>query len=162
VRAIIDLPQAEPLKFSHSSGAKLGAMISKRQLAAALWIAIVTIAVQLLPATALAHGGHAHLRNSITAVARDCAEGDALHSNAEHAGKVAQAKAADISQAATFGTCNDGCCASGFSCCVQAILPEPILRLPGHLKALKVERPGTSIRAGIDPEALPKPPKSFT
>jgi hypothetical protein len=162
VRAIIDLPQAEPLKFSHSSGAKLGAMISKRQLAAALWIAIVTIAVQLLPATALAHGDHAHLRDSITSATQDRAEVGALQLNAEHTGAVAQTKAADISRTAISGTCNDGCCASGFSCCGPAILPEPILRLPSRLKTLKLERPGASIRAGIDPEAFPKPPKSFT
>jgi len=137
-------------------------MIPTRQLAAALWIAIVTIAVQLLPATALAHGGHAHLRDSITAVTNDRAEGGVLQSNAEHARAIARAQTADISRAGTFGMCNDGCCASGFSCCAPAILPEPILRLPAYLKALKVERRGISIRAGIDPEALPKPPKSFT
>jgi hypothetical protein len=162
VRAIIDLPQAEALKFSHSSGAKLGAMIPTRQLAAALWIAIATITVQLLPATALAHGGHANLRDSITAVTHDRAEGSALQLNAKHTGAVAQAKAADVSRTAISGTCNDGCCASGFSCCAPAILPEPILRLPSCLKTLKLERAGASIRAGIDPEALPKPPKSFT
>jgi hypothetical protein len=81
---------------------------------------------------------------------------------AEHTGAVAQAKAADISRTAISGTCNDGCCASGFSCCGPAILPEPILRLPSCLKTLKLERAGAPIRAGIDPEALPKPPKSFT
>jgi hypothetical protein len=162
VRAVIDLPQAEPLKFSHSSGAKLGAMISKRQLAAVLLIAIVTIAIQLLPSIALAHGGHIHLRDSITAVTDDRAGGSAHQLNAEHSGAVARAKAADISRTAISGTCNHGCCASGFSCCVPAVLPEPMLRLPEHLKALTIERPGQSIRAGIDPEALPKPPKSFT
>jgi hypothetical protein len=136
-------------------------MISKRrQLAAALWIAIVTIAV--LPATALAHGGHAHLRDSITAITHDRAEGGALQLNAGHTGAVLQAKAADVSRAAISGICNDGCCASGFSCCAPAILPEPILRLPSCLKTLKLERAGASIRTGIDPEALPKPPKSFT
>ena len=137
-------------------------MILNRQLAAVLWIAIVTVAVQLLPSAALAHGGHAHLRDSITAVTHDRAEGDALQLNAEHTGAVAQAKAADVSRTAISGTCNDGCCASGFSCCGPAILPEPILRLPSCLKTLKLERAGAPIRAGIDPEALPKPPKSFT
>jgi hypothetical protein len=137
-------------------------MISKRQLAAVIWIAIVTIAVQLLPASALAHGGHAHLRDSIVTVTHGRAECDALQLNAEHTEAVAQAVAVNVNWAATSGTCNDGCCASGFSCCVPAILPEPILRLPARLHALKIERPATSIRAGIDPEAIPKPPKSFT
>jgi hypothetical protein len=136
-------------------------MMSKGQFAV-IWIVIVTIAVQLVPATALAHGGHAHLPDSITALSHDRAEDGELQLNAEHTRVVAQAKAAGISRAATSGTCNDGCCASGFSCCVPAILAEPILRLPTRLKALKLERRGTSIRAGIDPEALPKPPKSFT
>jgi hypothetical protein len=137
-------------------------MISKRQLAAVIWIAIVTIAVQLVPATALAHAGHTHLRGSIVGVTHDRAEGAALGVNADHTGALAQAEAADVSRARTSGACNDGCCASGFSCCAPAILPEPILGLPSRLKALKVEPPGASIRAGIDPEALPKPPKSFT
>src|SRR6516165_1787986 len=137
-------------------------MISKRQLAAVIWIAITMIAVQLLPATALAHGGHAHLRGSIAAVTDHRAEGDAAHLKTEHTIAIAQAKAADVSRAETSGACDDGCCASGFSCCAPAVLPEPMLRLPERLKALTIERPGQSIRAGIDPEALPKPPKSFT
>jgi hypothetical protein len=137
-------------------------MISKRQLATVIWIAIVAIAVQLVPAAALAHSGHTHLRGSMAAASHNRAEGVGFQLNAEHTGAVALAQAADISRAATFGMCNDGCCASGFSCCAPAILPEPILRLPAHLKALQVERPETSTRAGIDPEALPKPPKSFT
>jgi hypothetical protein len=139
-------------------------MTSNREFAAVIWIAITMIAVQLLPATALAHDGHAHVRVSITA---DGAAGDAIQFNAakttgEHTGAFAQAESAEDSRASTSGTCNSGCCASGFSCCVPAILAEPTLRLPNRLKALKVERPGTSIRAGIDPEALPEPPKSFT
>ena len=137
-------------------------MISKQQLVAVIWIAIVTISVQLVPATALAHGGHGHLSGSITTVTHDRTEGDALQLKAEHTGTVAQAKAADFTRPATAGTCNNGCCASGFSCCVPAILPQPILRLPARLKARKLERPGPSMRAGIDPEALPRPPKSFT
>jgi hypothetical protein len=137
-------------------------MISKRQLGAVLWIAIVTIAVELLPATALVHGGHAHLRGSIAAVTNQRAERDAAPLKTEHTIAIARAKAADVSRAQTSGTCDDGCCASGFSCCAPAVLSEPMLRLPERLKAPTIERPGQSIRAGIDPEALPKPPKSFT
>ena len=137
-------------------------MISKRQLATVIWIVIVTIAVQLLPTTALAHGGHAHLRGSLAAVTDHRAQGDAAPVKTEHTIAIAQAKAADVSRDETSGTCDDGCCASGFSCCAPAVLPEPMFRLPERLKALTIERPGQSIRAGIDPEALPKPPKSFT
>ena len=137
-------------------------MISKRQLATVIWIAIVTIAVQLLPATALAHGGHAHLRGSIATATDHRAESDAAQLKTERRIAIAQANAADVSRAETSGTCDDGCCASGFSCCAPAVLPEPMLRLPERLKALTIERPGQSIRAGTDPEALPKPPKSFT
>ncbi len=136
-------------------------MISKRQLAAVIWIAIVTIAVALLPATAFAHGGHGHLRGSVAAATHDRAEDGALQLS-KHTAAVAQAKAADISRAAISGTCHDGCCANGFSCCAPAILPELLLRLPVCLKARKAEQLAASIRAGIDPEALPKPPKSFT
>ena len=134
-------------------------MILKRQLAAVIWIAIVMIAAQFVPAAALAHNGHAHAGAAVT---HDRAGGDAHQLKAEHTGAVAQAQTADISRDATSGTCNDCCCASGFSCCAPAILAEPILGLPSPLKALKIERPAASLRAGIDPEALPKPPKSFT
>ena len=137
-------------------------MISKRQLGAVLWIAIVTIAVELLPATAQAHGGRAHLRGSLAAVTDHRAQGDAAQLITEHTIATAQARAADVSRAETSGPCGDGCCASGFSCCAPAVLSEPMLRLPERLKALTIERPEQSIRAGIDPEALPKPPKFFT
>jgi len=157
-----DLPNVDALNFGHSSGAGLVPMISRQQLAAVIWIAIVTIAVQRAPAVALAHGGHPHLSSSITAVSHDRSEGGALQLNAEETRAVAEVKAAGISRSANSSACNDSCCASGFSCCVSVILPELILRLPSHLKALKLERPGTSMRAGIDPEALPKPPKSST
>ena len=43
-------------------------MILKRQLAAVIWIAIVMIAAQLVPAAALAHSGHAHLHSAGAAV----------------------------------------------------------------------------------------------
>jgi hypothetical protein len=137
-------------------------MTSKRELVAVIWLAIVMIAVQLVPAAALAHGGHAHLHGAGAAVTHDRTEGDAHQLKAEHTGAVAQAQTADISRDATSGACNDCCCASGFSCCAPAILAEPILGLPSPLKALKIEQPAASLRAGIDPEALPKPPKSFT
>jgi hypothetical protein len=137
-------------------------MISKQQLVVVIWIAIVTISVQFVPTTALAHGGHGHIPNLVTAVPHDRTEGGAFQLKAEHTGTVAQAKTADFTRPATAGSCSNGCCASGFSCCVPAILPEPIHRLPVRLKARKLERPGPSIRAGIDPEALPRPPKSFT
>jgi hypothetical protein len=157
-----DLPKVDALNFGHSSGARLVPMISRQQLAAVIWIAIVAIAVQLAPAVALAHGGHTHLPISIAAVSHDRGEGGALQLNAEEMGAVAKVNAAGISRSANSSACNDSCCASGFSCCVPVILPEPILRLPSHLKALKLERLGASMRAGIDPEALPKPPKSST
>jgi len=143
-------------------------MISKRQLAV-IWIAIVTIALQLLPATAMAHGGHAHVPGSIAITAHDHPTGNATQVNAaqanlEHAGPIAGVAAVGVaaSWTAPSGTCSDGCCASGFSCCVPAILSEALLGLPSRLNAIKVTRPGTSMRAGIDPEALPKPPKSST
>ena len=137
-------------------------MISRQQLAAVIWIAIVTISVQFVPATALAHGGHGHLSGSITTVTHDRTEGDALQLKAEHTQAVAQAKTSEFTRPATAGACNSGCCASGFPCCVPAILLEPVLGLPARLNSRKLERPGPSIRAGIDPEALPRPPKSFT
>jgi hypothetical protein len=144
-------------------------MTSKRKLAAVIWIAIFMIAVQLSAVPALAHGGHPHARDSIATVSHDRAEGGAIQlnaaqANAERAEVVVEVTAVgvNVSRAPPCGTCNDGCCTSGFSCCVPAILSEAAVYIPIRLSGLEVLRPGTSMRTGIDPEALPKPPKSFT
>ena len=145
-------------------------MVSRPHLAALLRVAIVTIAVQMSAATAaLAHAGHTHAQHSISTDAYERANGDANLSsapraNAEHTGRAAQVAAIGLGaeRAAATGMCKDGCCTSGFSCCAPAMLSEAIADLPSGLRRQKVVRLRTPMRPGIDPETLPKPPKSFT
>jgi hypothetical protein len=145
-------------------------MISKRPLAALLWVAIVMIAVQMSPVAALAHAGHTHAHDSISSVAHHQPNGNATQvntapANAEHAGAVAEAAALgpDADRAAASTKCRLGCCANGgFSCCAPAMLCENAPDLPGCMSGLKVVRLRTRTESGVDPETLPKPPKSFT
>jgi hypothetical protein len=140
-------------------------VISKRQLVALIWVAIVAIGGQLLPTVALAHAGHSHTRDLIST-------GD--RGNADHATPLnAKGIERGVTEIAVAGvdvdgsafpsaTCNGGCCSSGFSCCAPVMLPEPVAHLPVPLSGLALVRSGTPMRPGVDPESLPKPPKSFT
>jgi hypothetical protein len=146
-----------------------GPMVSKRHLAALIRVAVVMIAIQMLPATALAHAGHTRTPDLISSTTHHHATGGATHlnpahENAEHTGAAAEIVAVKLgaNQAAVSGMCNAGCCASGFSCCAPAMLSETAAALSNGLSGSKVVRPRTSIRSGIEPETLPKPPKSFT
>jgi hypothetical protein len=139
-------------------------VISKRPLAALIWVAIVTIAVQLLPTVAFAHAGHSHARDLISTGDRGNAD-DATPLNAkdiEHGvAEIAVAGVDAAGSAVPSATCNGGCCSSGFSCCAPAMLSEPVARLPVPLSGLTLVRSAAPMRPGVDPETLPKPPKSF-
>lgn len=141
-------------------------MIPKGQLAAVIRIAIVTIAVVLLPGTALAHAGHAHGPSSISLGAPDRSHDYANHLNVRANAKsvvVAETMTAamNASRTAASGICSNTCCTSGFSCCAPAMLSETVY-FPEYARDPEVVGLGTPMRAGIDPEALPEPPKSFT
>jgi len=58
--------------------------------------------------------------------------------------------------------CNGGGCTSGCSCCVPMTLAEPEAGWPLLATALDIIAPAPSTRAGIEPEAPAKPPKSIT
>ena len=62
----------------------------------------------------------------------------------------------------TAPACNGGCCTSGCSCCVPMTLAEPEAGWPLLANALDIIAPAPSTRAGIEPEAPAKPPKSIT
>ena len=62
----------------------------------------------------------------------------------------------------TAPACNGGCCTSGCSCCVPVTLAEPEAGWPLLANALDIIAPAPSTRAGIEPEAPAKPPKSIT
>ena len=141
-------------------------MIPKGQLATVIRIAIVTIAVVLLPGTALAHAGHAHGPGSVSLNAPDRSHDHANHLNVQASATVAVAEsmtaaAINASRTTASSICSNTCCTSGFSCCAPAMLCEAV-NFPEYAHDPEVVRPGPPMRAGIDPEALPEPPKSFT
>jgi hypothetical protein len=137
---------------------------------ALLWVALATIAAQLWPIPARAHNGRTHGAHAISILAPDHANNGAIQNNAQHA-NAGQAEGitevaiagVDIGiRAAPPATCNGDCCASGFSCCAPVMLSEAAADWPNCVRALKVVRLRTPNRPGIDPETLPRPPKSFT
>src|SRR5262245_43397536 len=142
-------------------------MAARRPLAVLFWTAIVAIAVQLTPTSAWAHAGHKH--GPVATVEQPTVSHE-IRANSERAGSTAiaemtaaSAAAADTrSGAASSGACHDPCCASGFSCCAPALLAEAPPDLPDGASRSDVGRAAPPMRAGIDPETLPKPPKSFS
>jgi hypothetical protein len=133
-------------------------------LAAVIWIAILTVVSQLSPAPALAHAGHSHARTSIAANDRTNS-GAQLHgvdtANGKMSTNITITKPASGDRGAVPCTCNGGSCANGFSCCAPAMLADSIIHPPILADGAEVLRLGAPMLVGIDPEALPKPPKSF-
>ena len=72
------------------------------------------------------------------------------------------ASAARDDERGTVPACNGGCCTSGCSCCVPMTLAEPEAGWPLLSNARDIIAPAPSARAGIEPEAPAKPPKSIT
>jgi hypothetical protein len=132
---------------------------------ALIWVAIVAIAVQLVPTVALAHAGHSHTRDLISTADSGNAD-DAtplkVKDTEQGVAEIAVAGVGADGSAVPSTTCNGGCCSSGFSCCAPVMLSEPVAHLPLPLGGLTLVRSAAPMRPGVDPEALPKPPKSFT
>ena len=140
-------------------------MALKRQLAGLIWAAVLVIAVQLVASAALAHAGHSHAPAVVaTPSSAETAPQQASVDEAEHA-----SASAEISEAqrridpgvAPSGACNGSCCGNGVSCCGPALLPASADTPPLTCKAMAPPGLGDNARSGIDPEALPEPPKSF-
>jgi len=136
-----------------------------RQLARILAAVIVMIAAYLAPSAVQAHPGHTEPMSATVAVqdagsARwDLPAAIAMTADAETA-EVAM-NAANPNIPAPIKRCNGlCCCSSGMACCAHALAPES-----GSLSELTAARltaaPDVLARPGVDPEALPKPPRSF-
>ena len=145
------------------------------------------IAVQLAPTTVFAHGGHAHASDShvsdsqvsdshvsgphvsgahVSGAPRAGSTSTLRHQRAtDHTSQLTTAEVASADRDDKRGTapaCNGGCCTSGCSCCVPMTLAEPEAGWPLLANALDIIAPAPSTRAGIEPEAPAKPPKSIT
>src|SRR5262245_17861826 len=139
-------------------------MRARRQLAVLIWVAIVAIAVQLMPTVAWAHGGHTH--GPVATIEQPPTSSD-IRSTAEHVTLAATTEMAEAAAdarmgSASSGACHDSCCTSGFSCCVPGLIAESPPYLPAGMSGSDIIRPAMPVRAGIDPETLPKPPKSLS
>jgi len=107
----------------------------RRGLAGLIWGAVVMIAIQLVPTTVRAHTGHAHVAGEHV-------------SGAHVAGSISTVpdhRAADHTARLATG---------------QARVTEP--SWPPLSNALDIIVPAPPTRAGIDPEAPAKPPKSLS
>lgn len=132
-----------------------------------LAVAIVMIAAYFVPSAGQAHAGHAHLPpTAVTA-------SDVLSARSSHmaaAAIIAEVRAtpiaadvADPDTPAPIKRCNgDCCCSAGMHCCAHGILAleaggAVLMRTAAKLAPV----PDFLARPGIDPEALPKPPRTF-
>ena len=134
------------------------------QLAAVIWAAVFLIAVQFVSSVAQAHAGHSYAPTVVVTPSTDDIAQRVSADEAENASASAEISAADRGidpDAAPSGSCNGSCCGNGVSCCGPALLPATADTPRSTCKALAPPSLGDHARSGIDPEALPKPPKSF-
>ena len=136
----------------------------RHQLVRALGAAIVMIAAYLMPAVAQAHAGHVHPAPAAVAAATSASpDNSATAAKAAPLDAVAKAVAvlrADRSTQAP-ARCNGFCCGVNMSCCAPALAPEAATLVPLPALSRLVLIYQAPARPGIDPEALPKPPRSF-
>lgn len=138
-----------------------------------IWGAVALIAIQLAPTTARAHTGHthvsgahvsgAHVAGSTSTVPHLRAADHTAQLTTGQAGVTIElASAAPGDEGGAAEPCKGGCCASGCPCCVPMTLAGPLASWPSLSNALDLVVPTPSTRAGIDPEAPAKPPKSLS
>ena len=137
-----------------------------RLLARILVAAIVMIAAYFAPSAAQAHAGHA--QPALTAVTAS----DVLSATSDHmattAAMVAEVKAtqvavdaADPETPAPTKKCNGVCCGSAMACCAPVFVTDVGIAVPLRTATRLAPIPDFLARPGTDPEALPKPPRTF-
>jgi hypothetical protein len=141
-------------------------------LAALIWGAVVMIAIQLVPTTARAHaGGHPHVAGAHALDPRPASTVPVHHAH-DHSARLTPGPAGvavefastspDDERGGAATACMGGCCASGCPCCVPMTLAESEPSWPPLSNPLDIIVPAPPTRAGIDPEAPAKPPKSLS
>ncbi|WP_407520110.1 hypothetical protein [Methylobacterium oryzisoli] len=128
-------------------------MTLPRPLARLLAALIVTIAGCLLASAAEAHAGHAH-GPSAAFVERPAVQAVPV------AARQADAPEPCLAAADRAPSCHGVCCSLGASCCAPSLGPPalPGLAVPGA--GIRLAAPAQPFRAGLSPEALPRPPRS--
>lgn len=132
-----------------------------------LWAVFALAGPVLGGSAAQAHSGHLHHQaivhdhapHKAVAVPSDSVRDHDARS-AEVTAELSNAPASDLPNM-IHPPCNCPSCAAGSCCCTSAVNPVPATFGPPHPRGLTMTiRAGPTI-LGIDPEALPEPPKSF-
>lgn len=135
-----------------------------RHLLHAFAVVIVMIAASALSSVAHAHSGHDHGSLSSSTVAESV---DAVPYQAALGVEDREAPAVTVVAAGSddtnsrHGRCNGACCTSGMCCCASATVTETLAFSVPVLTSTALALTGLPAPAGIIPEALPKPPRSF-
>ena len=136
----------------------------RHQLVRVMGAAIVLIAAYLMPTVAQAHAGHVHAAPAAVAAATSASpDNSATAAKAAPYDAIAKTVAvlrADRSTQAP-ARCKGFCCGVNMSCCAPALAPEAATLVPLPAPSRLVLIYQAPARPGIDPEALPKPPRSF-
>ncbi len=136
----------------------------RQQLVRVLGAAIVLIAAYLMPAAAQAHEGHFHAASAAVAAATSATPDIlAAAAKADPADAVVKTVAVLRTDRPTQAParCNGFCCGVNMSCCAPTLAPEAATLVPRPAPSRLVLIYQAPARPGIDPEALPKPPRSF-
>jgi hypothetical protein len=121
---------------------------------------LALVGLSVASTTAQAHQGHAH--HGAQAHHAD-KHHHSVHLDARTipTAQVMSRAPADEPADGLADTCNGACCAASHSCCGSAMASLAVALGPTDLRSLRIAIRAGPIGPGIDPEALPKPPKSF-
>jgi hypothetical protein len=136
-------------------------MVLRHRLAGLIWAALLVLAIQLVPNAAFAHAGHDHsgvAPTSSSSIAHPQTS-DAAQQPATELELTAVDEQGEQGSTSSSG-CIGGCCGSGMSCC-GAVLAFSTGGLPDDNGPADIVAPVSDRRAGIDPDALGRPPKSL-
>lgn len=135
-----------------------------RHLVHILVAAIALIAVYLVPSAAHAHSGHHHpepAQVSIADVNLDKASDTSSTEIAFRADGSFAASASGTRSPTPGKACNGLCCASGVACCAHALVADQGAVVPDVASARMPRLADLAGRPSADPQALPKPPRTF-
>lgn len=137
-------------------------MASKQTLTGLLWAAILVLAVQFMPDFAYAHAGHAKHAPDVgapiqTPVKQATANNFATQPASQTA--IASSTSEDQPISVPASTCTGNCCGTGTGCCGAAQVAGSPDSLPAAGNGSKFAPLVFDPSAGIDPDALIRPPK---
>jgi hypothetical protein len=139
-----------------------------RQLARMLAVMIVMIVAYLAPFAAEAHSGHRHLPSATVSASEARPVSYAISAPSQATSMLSQegaavfVSAADFDGSDPFKSCTGPCCCNvGMSCHAHALTADAGGVAFISPATRQVAIPEDLSRPGVDPEALPKPPRTF-